>query len=97
MLDITQFTATRQLIVPIPVTYSRTKVSDQGDNYFLMTRTKVEGLYIAQCAIASIEPVSFQARGQEESARFFLLTLLNGRAFYIDADTVTLLVEPSYR
>ena len=86
----TSTTTTRQLLFQIKP-YTRTKVSKEKENYFEMTQTG-RNLFIGHNAIVSMEQVSFRTWSSNEHETFFLLALSNGLSYYIDAETVQLLV-----
>lgn len=81
-------TTTRQLLVQIEP-YTRTKISEGGENFFQMTVG--EAVYIGNNAIVSIEPVAFVAKSDSKET-FFLLTLSTGRTYYINNTDVQTLI-----
>jgi len=83
-------TTTRQVILEI-TPFSRQKTTND-ENFFIMTPKK-STVFVAHYAIASIEQVSFVAKAAEGEDRYFTLTLLDGRQFYINAAAVTLLID----
>jgi hypothetical protein len=85
-----EVTTTRQVILEI-TPFSRQKTTNE-ENFFIMTPKK-STVFVAHYAIASIEQVSFVAKAAEgeDKDKYFTLTLLDGRQFYINAADVTLL------